>query len=667
MTLIITEINRAPLDSPVFTGTPTAPTPAANDATFKLATTSFVTTAIANAIAGVNPAVEVAAATIAAANTSTWTYNNGVSGVGATFTGAVNTAITVDGITYTTLGQRLLVKDDTQSPSGAFNGVYVLTALQTVGTGAIFTRALDYNSPSSINNTGLIPIVGGTVNAGRGYILTSTVTTVGTSPITYIIFNYSAALVALTTGFSMTGTANDAKGADVASGTTTNIAAATGNFIHITGTTTITAFDSIQAGAIRILKFDGVLTLTHNATTLILPGGVNITTAAGDIAMFVSEGGGNWRCLFYQNNQVVATPIVNNFRATLVSNTPVPTTDVTYSGAQTIYLTPYNGNQISLYNGASWNTFASAEMSLALGTLTNALPYDVFCYSNSGVPTLELTAWTNITTRATNLAYQDGILCKSGALTRRYIGSFYNAGNQSATVTMTIASPCVVTYTGHGLPVNAPVVFTNSGGALPTGITAGVTYYVASAASTVTANTFNISATVGGAVINTSGSQSGTHTCTVPTYTEDSANNRLLFNYYSGVPRQLLAPSVSANWTYTTLTYQIWNANLAYKLFFFTGVAENLIAAEAVMARNNSTTSILTHLAIGVNSITVVSSPTSLTLSKAPATEYSSTTSTYSAIAPVGLNYVAPIQQSTATGATTWIASGSKFNAVVIS
>lgn len=76
-----------------------------------------------------------------------------------------------------------------------------------------------------------------------------------------------------------------------------------------------------------------------------------------------------------------------------------------------------------------------------------------------------------------------------------------------ATVTMTIASPCVVTWTTHGLTTNDPVVFTTTG-ALPTGVTAGTIYY-----ATVTgSNTFTISSTVGGAAINTSGTQSGTHT-----------------------------------------------------------------------------------------------------------------------------------------------------------
>ena len=79
----------------------------------------------------------------------------------------------------------------------------------------------------------------------------------------------------------------------------------------------------------------------------------------------------------------------------------------------------------------------------------------------------------------------------------------------SSTVTLTIASPCVITWTANGLAAGTPISFATTG-ALPTGIVAGTVYYVLAP----TANTFNIAATVGGAAINTSGSQSGTHTAT---------------------------------------------------------------------------------------------------------------------------------------------------------
>lgn len=100
-------------------------------------------------------------------------------------------------------------------------------------------------------------------------------------------------------GGTLQGAANEAKGADIASATTTDIGAATGNYVSVTGTTTITGLGTVQAGTRRTVKFAGALTLTHNATSLILPTGASITTAAGDVAWFVSEGSGNWRCTAY--------------------------------------------------------------------------------------------------------------------------------------------------------------------------------------------------------------------------------------------------------------------------------------------------------------------------------------------------------------------------------
>lgn len=93
---------------------------------------------------------------------------------------------------------------------------------------------------------------------------------------------------------------NEAPIVTYSSASTLNIGAAIANTITITGTTAITSFTSIAAGATRRLVFQGALTLTHNAASLILPGAANITTAAGDVAEFVSLGGGNWRCFSYQ-------------------------------------------------------------------------------------------------------------------------------------------------------------------------------------------------------------------------------------------------------------------------------------------------------------------------------------------------------------------------------
>ena len=80
-----------------------------------------------------------------------------------------------------------------------------------------------------------------------------------------------------------------------------------------------------------------------------------------------------------------------------------------------------------------------------------------------------------------------------------------------ATVTISSASPGVITLASHGFAANDPVVFSNSGGALPVAIAAGTKYFVK---TVLDANTFTISATAGGAAINTASTGTGTHSVT---------------------------------------------------------------------------------------------------------------------------------------------------------
>jgi hypothetical protein len=87
------------------------------------------------------------------------------------------------------------------------------------------------------------------------------------------------------------------------------------------------------------------------------------------------------------------------------------------------------------------------------------------------------------------------------------IGFQYSNG-PSVTCAMTIASPAVVTASAHGLGVGDSIKFSTTG-ALPTGLTAGTTYYVISAG--LSADDFRVSASAGGSAINTSGTQSGVH------------------------------------------------------------------------------------------------------------------------------------------------------------
>jgi microcystin-dependent protein len=99
------------------------------------------------------------------------------------------------------------------------------------------------------------------------------------------------------------------------------------------------------------------------------------------------------------------------------------------------------------------------------------------------------------------------LFCDGSAVSRTTYATLWSTLNASSTVTITIASPGVVTWTSHPLQNGDPIRLQTTG-ALPTGLTANTTYYVVSAA----ANTFSLATSRGGTAINTSGTQSGVHT-----------------------------------------------------------------------------------------------------------------------------------------------------------
>lgn len=87
-------------------------------------------------------------------------------------------------------------------------------------------------------------------------------------------------------------------GTNIASQTTLPITN-NGNYYTVTGSSTITGIAATYVGLEIELNFAGVLQLTHNGTSFILPSATNITTAAGDVAKFREISSGNWKCTRY--------------------------------------------------------------------------------------------------------------------------------------------------------------------------------------------------------------------------------------------------------------------------------------------------------------------------------------------------------------------------------
>ena len=87
------------------------------------------------------------------------------------------------------------------------------------------------------------------------------------------------------------------KGGDIASASPLVIDT-DGDYFDVTGTTNFAAM-TVAADRQFTLQFDGVLTMTHHATNLDLPGEANITTAAGDVGVFQSTGANTVQCISY--------------------------------------------------------------------------------------------------------------------------------------------------------------------------------------------------------------------------------------------------------------------------------------------------------------------------------------------------------------------------------
>ncbi len=197
--------------------------------------------------------------------------------------------ILVGGTTYVGTSNRITVTGNVIDIAATYLGQTSITTLGTVTTGTWNATAINFAYIAAMSSANLAGIITDETGFSSGALL---------------VFSKSPAIEAPTvSGIAVfSGVINESQGANIASAGTTDIGAATGNYVNVTGTTTITALGTIQAGTRRIVNFTGALTLTYNATSLILPGAANITTVAGDVAEFVSLGSGNWICTSYQGS-----------------------------------------------------------------------------------------------------------------------------------------------------------------------------------------------------------------------------------------------------------------------------------------------------------------------------------------------------------------------------
>lgn len=273
------------------------------------------------------------------------------------------------------------------------------------------------------------------------------------------------------------GLTGDIKGADIASASPL-VVGTDGNYLDVTGTTGFAAM-TVSANRAFTLQFDGILTLTHHATNLNLPGGANITTAAGDRAICFSTGTNTVHVLTFVQagamnlqGRVLQRPLLLDYAETLnfIGATGGGTQDIDYE----------LGNVAELLVTTSTNTITISKWPVTgeCGNLTIKV-------HGGGTQTF---SWPT---------YIDW----EGGLAPTFV-------DNTAAFTTDFATDDKLDVATHGFKDGAIVQVTTSAADLPAGLAINTLYYIVNG----TTNDFELSLTEGGAAVDITDDGTGTHT-----------------------------------------------------------------------------------------------------------------------------------------------------------
>lgn len=140
--------------------------------------------------------------------------------------------------------------------------------------------------------------------------------------------------------------------------------------------------------------------------------------------------------------------------------------------------------------------------------------------------------------------------------------------------------------------------------------------------------------------------------------TEDSKTKRYVWNRYHKVPRDLLRSETTASWTYTTNAWRQANAATANQVDVVIGLAEDVVSVRAVVQASNSTGGIAFAVGIGLDSTTTPAAGNHNGVSRQVASQETTLSSFLEVYPGIGKHSLVWLERSTATGTTTWYATG---------
>lgn len=280
--------------------------------------------------------------------------------------------------------------------------------------------------------------------------------------------------------------------------------------------------------------------------------------------------------------------------ANAIAGTPITISGTPVGANLTLEKSSANAPILSSFD---WNSKGNAEIHMRAGFLTSAANDGRLQFrwvdANSNI------FWYDLLTGLTTVQYNFTTFWDTTELIRETLfvngtsnifkwngayDTFASTSTNALTFTVTLASPGVFTTSSpHGYAVGEAVTFSTTG-ALPTGLTAGTTYYIVSGGFGT--STFEVSATPGGTAVNTSGSQSGVHTVTMNTITV--TNNIGMTGFYSQTAASQIITIRGVDYAYTGVSGSSFTGVTPTPSGVNTPYAGDIVVQKVVTVANSS-------------------------------------------------------------------------------
>jgi len=258
-------------------------------------------------------------------------------------------------------------------------------------------------------------------------------------------------------------------------------------------------------------------------------------------------------------------------RLTTVSGTTVPTTD--QSTPATIYYTPHHGENVSIYNGSAWQTYAIPEIGMALSGLSAGFNYDIYMFYATATTTA-IDTTNDTVTFASDPGWATGALVVPSTTSNGLTAGtsyFYRANGVTGTIHTTLAG-----------------AIANTGKVDLTGSFAAITFAAVSLEKLVWTNdtTRATGLTTQNGTYVKSGDTTrlfiGTCRSVATTQFRDSFQNRFIWNNYNRVLRPLMFQPATSSWTQSTSVWRPANNDTGSSFSYVAGLEEQPLFVQVV-------------------------------------------------------------------------------------